>query len=109
MRKTLGWLGLYGALALSPMSVLPVLAAPVSIPAIPPGQVAQVGQVSGEITDSTGGRLPAATVTLTSVERGVSRTTTTDETGRFLFSLVSLGPYAITIAPPGLTPQRTTG
>ena len=109
MRKTLGWLGLCGALALSSTSALPVLAAPVSIPAIPPVQVAQVGQVSGEITDSTGGRLPAATVTLNSVERGFSRTTTTDETGRFLFSLVSLGTYDITIALPGFQSKRITG
>jgi hypothetical protein len=109
MRKTLGWLGLCGALALLPTSVLPVLAAPASIPAIPPVQVAQVGQVSGEITDSSGGRLPAATVTLTSVERGFSRTTTTDETGRFLFSLVSLGTYDITVALPGFQSKRITG
>src|SRR5262245_23123530 len=83
MKKLLGALGLAVVLVL-----LPTLAT---------AQTAQVGQVTGEVTDATGGRLPGATVTLTSVDRGVSRTAVTDGQGQYLFALVALGRYDITV------------
>ena len=61
-------------------------------------QTAQVGQVAGEVKDVSGAILPGASVTLTSEERGFSRTTTTDVQGRFLFPVVPLGRYSVEIS-----------
>ena len=60
----------------------------------------QVGQLGGEVKDATGGVLPGATVTLTSVERGFSRTAMTDGNGKFLFTVVPLGRYTVTVKLP---------
>ena len=59
-------------------------------------QPAQTGTVSGDVKDDTGGALPGVTVTLTSQDRGFSRTTVTDENGRFVFPAVPIGPYSLT-------------
>jgi len=95
MKKLLGTLGLAAVLVL-----LPTLAA---------AQSAQVGQVSGEVTDASGGRLPGATVTLTSVERGTSRTAVTDGQGVYLFALVPLGRYDVSVTLNGFQSKKVTG
>jgi outer membrane receptor for ferrienterochelin and colicin len=61
-------------------------------------QTAQVGQLAGEVKDASGAILPGASVTLTSEERGFSRTTTTDAQGRYLFPVVPLGKYSVEIS-----------
>ncbi|HXG89538.1 MAG TPA: carboxypeptidase regulatory-like domain-containing protein [Vicinamibacterales bacterium] len=58
-------------------------------------QSAQTGTISGEIKDATGGVLPGVTVTITSQDRGFSRSTVSDETGHYLFPAVPIGPYRI--------------
>ena len=47
--------------------------------------VAQVatGTISGTVSDFTGAVLPGVTVSLKSVEKGISRTVSTDEGGRY--------------------------
>jgi hypothetical protein len=82
MRRTLVW-------ALAALLVL--------VPATSWAQTAQVGQVRGEVKDATGGALPGATVMLTSEERGFSRTEVTDSQGRYLFPVVPLGTYTLTV------------
>ena len=59
-------------------------------------QPAQTGTISGGVKDSTGGALPGVTVTMTSQDRGFTRSTVTDENGRYVFPAVPIGPYAIT-------------
>jgi hypothetical protein len=83
MRKGLGALGLLFVLL-----ALPITAA---------AQTAQVGQVIGDVRDATGAVLPGATVTLTSPERGFSRTTVTDALGKYRFSVVPTGVYDVTV------------
>jgi hypothetical protein len=61
-------------------------------------QTAQVGQVAGEVRDASGALLPGASITLTSEERGFSRTTVSDGTGRFLFPVVPLGLYSVEVS-----------
>jgi hypothetical protein len=51
--------------------------------------------VSGTVEDPQGGRLPGATVTLTSRTQGYSLTTTTDERGRFVFPIVRPDRYSL--------------
>ena len=62
------------------------------------GQPAQTGTVQGDVRDTTGGALPGVTVTVTSQDRGFSRSTVTDETGRYVFPAVPIGPYRLTAA-----------
>jgi len=66
-------------------------------PAVVYAQAGQVGQIGGEIKDVSGGVLAGASVTLASVERGFSRATVTDGAGKFLFTAVPLGRYAVTV------------
>ncbi len=66
-------------------------------PALAFAQATQVGQISGEVKDATGGVLPGATVTLASVDRGLTRTIVSDEFGRFLFTAVPIGRYNVSV------------
>jgi hypothetical protein len=72
-------------------------------------QTAQVGQVTGAVIDASGGAVPGASVTLSSEERGVSRNTVTDAGGKFLFALVPLGKYDITVSLSGFSTTKSTG
>jgi outer membrane receptor protein involved in Fe transport len=59
-------------------------------------QPAQTGTISGVVEDTTGGALPGVTVTLQSQDRGFTRSTVTDENGRYVFPAVPIGPYTVT-------------
>jgi outer membrane receptor protein involved in Fe transport len=61
-------------------------------------QVVIVGELGGQVKDETGAALPGATVSVTSVERGVTMTTTSDATGRFRFGEIQPGHYDVTVA-----------
>jgi len=64
-----------------------------------PGAVhAQVlyGSIVGNVTDNTGAALPGAMVTITHVQTGTSRETTTDQTGSYRFRPCSLACTAST-------------
>src|SRR5690606_15844936 len=89
---------------LTRLAMLGLLATPCLVHA----QTAQVGQVTGAVTDATGGVLPGATVSLRSVERGFTRTAVTDAEGRFTFRLVSLGTYDIEVSLAGFQPTTVT-
>src|SRR5260370_33463920 len=67
------------------------------------GQVVIVGELGGQVKDETGAALPGASVTAVSVERGFSRTVTSDSTGRYRFSEVQPGRYTITVVLSGFT------
>src|SRR6267142_1059688 len=60
--------------------------------------VAQVttGTISGKVSDFTGAVLPGVTVSLKSVEKGISRTVSTDEGGRYRVPELALGSYEVT-------------
>src|SRR6185436_7278849 len=73
------------------------------------GQTAQVGQVIGDVRDATGAVLPGATVTLTSPERGFSRTTVTDGLGKYRFSVVPSGQYDVTVTKSKFEVKKVVG
>src|SRR4029450_1098008 len=55
----------------------------------------ETGKIAGRITDDQGGVLPGVTVTATAVKTSVSRTTTTDSAGAYLFANVQPTEYEI--------------
>ena len=55
------------------------------------------GSISGAVTDSNGGFIPGATVTLVGEKTGQSRTATTDSDGRFNFAALQPGSFVIKV------------
>jgi len=56
---------------------------------------AVTGSLVGTVTDSSGGSVPGGKVTLTETNTGVSRTTTTNESGNYTFSELPPGTYTV--------------
>src|SRR5262245_9239925 len=88
-------------------SVLALLLLAAAVPAF--AQPAQTGTISGTVTDATGGALPGATVTITSEDRGFSRSTVTEATGRYVFPAVPIGPYRIVATLQGFETASAAG
>ncbi len=59
------------------------------------------GAIEGAVTDPTGASIPGATVRLTSEDTGVTRTTTTNASGQYLFDNLTIGSYDIAVNQPG--------
>lgn len=55
-----------------------------------------LGAINGEVTDVTGALIPNVTVTLTSEQSALTRTTKTDSTGSYLFVNLPIGSYTLT-------------
>jgi hypothetical protein len=51
----------------------------------------------GTVTDQSGGVVAGAKVILTNIETGITRTTTTGSDGSYLFDLVQVGKYSLTV------------
>jgi hypothetical protein len=64
----------------------------VSLPSFSQGNA---GRILGAITDQTGGAISGATVTVTDVERGVTRSLTSDESGSFNAPNLTPGTYKV--------------
>ena len=61
-------------------------------------QTAETGALTGTVTDQSGGVIAGATVTITSLSTGQSRTTTTDSTGSYKFGLLNPDNYKVTFS-----------
>ncbi|HUO31833.1 MAG TPA: TonB-dependent receptor [Bryobacteraceae bacterium] len=59
------------------------------------------GTIRGRVTDSSGAIIPAATVELTSIERGTVSSSVTNEAGLYLFPTVQPGDYRLTVQKEG--------
>src|ERR1700722_19237052 len=57
--------------------------------------------VLGTVTDSSGGVLPGATVTLTNTGTNIALTTQTTAAGEFIFNLVQIGTYTVKVEEKG--------
>ena len=57
--------------------------------------------VLGTVTDSSGGVLPGATVTLTNTGTNIAQTTQTTAAGEFIFNLVQIGTYTVKVEEKG--------
>ena len=67
------------------------------------------GRIDGHVTDSSGGVLPGATVTVLNEGTGFTRTLVTDETGLFTATNLPVGIYSITAELQGFRRQQKTG
>lgn len=63
-----------------------------------------VAQLSGRITDASGGALPGATVTATSEQTGLAQTSVTDDTGGYVFVSLPAGSYKVRVELTGFKP-----
>jgi len=61
------------------------------------GQGETTSAIGGSVTDATGAAIPAARVTLTSIDNGMKRTVKVDDNGRFNFPQLKPGPYSVKV------------
>ncbi len=72
-------------------------------------QSSYTAQLSGTVTDSSGGTIPAAKITLTDEATGVSSTFVTDSRGIYVFTGVRPGTYTIRAEAANLKSQERQG
>jgi Carboxypeptidase regulatory-like domain len=73
------------------------------------GQAASSGTVVGVLTDPSGAVIPGATVTLTDISTRETRTTLSNDTGRYVFTNVTPGRYDIVASKKGFAVARIPG
>src|SRR5258708_26080430 len=69
--------------------------------AVPLTSQTTTGRILGTVRDQTGAALPAATVTITDVERGITRTVTADDSGEYVVPNLTPGVYVLRAAAHG--------
>ncbi len=67
------------------------------------------GTISGTVKDQAGAVLPGVTITVTNLETGIARTTTTDSDGRYHVPQLSLGEYQVQAELEGFKTEVRTG
>ncbi len=77
------------------------LLAALLLPAGAPAQVSNAGSVQGSITDSSGGVVEDAQVTLKNVETGQQMSGKTDGSGEYAFLIVPVGRYELSVVKQG--------
>ncbi len=70
-------------------------------------QSASSGTVSGSVTDPSNAVVAGAAITLTDTATNISRTTSSNATGRYFFADVTPGTYSLTVAKPGFATTKT--
>src|SRR4030095_9940369 len=73
----------------------------VLVTSVPAFSQANVGRIFGNISDTSGALMPGTTVTITDVDRGVSRTLVTDEAGAYNAPSLPPGNYKLRAELPG--------
>jgi hypothetical protein len=92
-----GALAIAGLLALTLATVVPATAQTIS------------GQISGTVTDSSKGRLPGVTVTVTNEGTQAARTVVTDADGSWVVTNLPVGEYSVSAELTGFKRVRRTG
>jgi hypothetical protein len=67
------------------------------------------GSISGTVTDSSGGAVAGAQVTVTASDVGVTRSATTDDNGNYLFPLLGVATFTVHVAMNGFQAAEATG
>jgi len=66
-------------------------------------------ELNGRVTDTSGGVLPGATVSVTQTATGLNRTAVSDESGAYLLSNLPPGPYRLEVSLQGFKTYVQTG
>src|SRR5690242_12709996 len=66
-----------------------------------PAQVRDTASIFGAVTDAQGAFVPSAKVSITNVATGFSRSSSTDTSGGFVFTLLPVGAYILTVEQSG--------
>jgi outer membrane receptor protein involved in Fe transport len=67
------------------------------------------GSITGNVVDGSGAALPGATVTITNVDTGATKTATTGAQGNFTFPLLPVGNYTVTSELTGFSSAKVSG
>jgi len=70
---------------------------------------ANLGRISGTITDQTGGAMVGATVTVLDTQRGISRNLTTDDAGEYVAPNLTPGTYTVSAESKGFKTGERAG
>jgi hypothetical protein len=71
--------------------------------------LASTATFSGSVSDSSGARLANANVTLSSLEKGITRAFKTDAEGNFSFALLPAATYSLSVSAPGFKTSKVEG
>lgn len=80
-----------------------------SHPALQAQSLSSTASLSGIVSDPSGARIAKAIVKLTSPEKGITRTFTTDSMGQFSFALLPTSTYVLTAEAPGFQTTKQPG
>src|SRR5579871_5360458 len=98
--------GLLFALILS-LIVLSMIMLSLIMPPRLHSQDAATGSIRGAVLDSTGGRIPQASIVVINIATGTRYTATSDAEGRFGLDLLPPGDYSARAVAQGMSPQVT--
>src|SRR6266850_4779310 len=70
---------------------------------------ANVGEISGQVSDATGGAVPNCAITATNTLTGFKRSALTSESGLYVFAGLSEGTYTVRAQKEGFRPTQQTG
>ncbi|HYM10131.1 MAG TPA: carboxypeptidase-like regulatory domain-containing protein, partial [Bryobacterales bacterium] len=73
----------------------------IALPSPAWAQAVAVAEVSGTVTDSTGGVLPGAQVTMTETDKQLPRSTVTNASGHYILTNLPVGPYRLDVTANG--------
>jgi hypothetical protein len=73
------------------------------------GQARDTASIFGTVTDAQAAVVPGAKVTVTNTATGLSRTVTTDPSGAFVFPLLPVGSYSLTVEQAGFRKYENRG
>src|SRR5215471_11631725 len=65
--------------------------------------------LGGIVTDSTGAAVPEANVTVENVDTNLTRTATTGHDGSYLFPVLPIGTYRLSVAKAGFSEYKQVG
>src|SRR4051794_11732783 len=87
------------------MRILLSLALVVCLATLGFGQASAVnGQIEGTITDASGAGVPNAEVRITNTQTGLTKTTVTDDSGFYRFTVLPYGTYDVNVTAAGFQP-----
>jgi hypothetical protein len=70
---------------------------------------AQEATIVGTVTDPTGSVIPNASITITNVETGVARSTTSNQAGQYVVPDLRIGKYTVKVEVSGFRATERTG